>query len=161
MKSILSIAAGLLLLAAPVFAEETERDRERARERPSAGLTERDNERRGVGFDCWVGYDGKPYFTSYIRCIADRDLPQAAPLDPESDLLLDLLHRELHTRSGAEAERTMKAHMELVREARAVWSIRIHSYPYEWSWNEGRPEQLVRAVLCPKNVPCAVMIRQH
>lgn len=134
---------GLLLPAAPAFGEEA---------LPATS---------SVGFDCWVGRDGKPFYTNYIRCIADRDLPQTAQPDPESELILDLLHRELHTRSGADAEKTMKAHIELVRETRAVWSIRIHSYPYEWSWQEGRPEQLVRSVLCPNDVPCTVMIRQH
>ena len=134
---------GLLLPAAPAFGEEA---------LPATS---------SVGFDCWVGRDGKPFYTNYIRCIADRDLPQMAQPDPESELILDLLHRELHTRSGADAEKTMKAHIELVRETRAVWSIRIHSYPYEWSWQEGRPEQLVRSVLCPNDVPCTVMIRQH
>lgn len=134
---------GLLLPAAPAFGQEA---------LPATS---------SVGFDCWVGRDGKPFYTNYIRCIADRDLPQTAQPDPESELILDLLHRELHTRSGADAEKTMKAHIELVRETRAVWSIRIHSYPYEWSWQEGRPEQLVRSVLCPNDVPCTVMIRQH
>lgn len=143
MKIVVSIFVGLLLPAAPVFCQDAPRA-------PSS-----------VGFDCWVGRDGKPFFTNYIRCIADRDLPQAVQPDPESELILDLLHRELHTRSGADAEKTMKAHIELVRETRAVWSIRIHSYPYEWSWQEGRPEQLVRSVLCPNDVPCTVMIRQH
>ena len=143
MRFVLSIAMGLLLPAAPAFGEEA---------LPATS---------SVGFDCWVGRDGKPFYTNYIRCIADRDLPQTAQPDPESELILDLLHRELHTRSGADAEKTMKAHIELVRETRAVWSIRIHSYPYEWSWQEGRPEQLVRSVLCPNDVPCTVMIRQH
>ncbi|MBI5791750.1 MAG: hypothetical protein HZA63_09780 [Rhodocyclales bacterium] len=143
MRFVLSIAVGLLLPAAPAFCQEA---------LPAVSR---------IGFDCWVGRDGKPFFTNYIRCIADRDLPQPAQPDPESELILDLLHRELHTRSGADAEKSMKAHIELVRETRAVWSIRIHSYPYEWSWQEGRPEQLVRSVLCPNDVPCTVMIRQH
>lgn len=113
----------------------------------------------GVGFDCWIGADGKPYYTHYIRCMADRDLPHPELSNPYSDALLDLLHRELHQRSGADAERIFKTNIELVRETRSVWNIRIHSYPSDWSWQEGTPERLVRAVLCPQEGQCTVMIR--
>ena len=115
----------------------------------------------GVGFDCWIGADGKPYYTHYIRCMADRDLPHPELSNPYSDALLDLLHRELHQRSGADAERMFKTNIELVRETRSVWNIRIHSYPSDWSWQEGTPERLVRAVLCPQVGQCTVMIRPH
>jgi hypothetical protein len=39
-----------------------------------------------------------------------------------------------------------------------VWNIRIFSYPYEWSWAEGLPQQLVRSVLCPRDVSCTVNV---
>lgn len=115
----------------------------------------------GVGFDCWVGADERPFLTHYIRCIADRDLPHPELINPRSEALLDLLHRELHQHSGADAEKALKANLELVRETRSVWNIKIYSYPSDWSWREGTPERLVRAVLCPKDMPCAVMIRPH
>jgi len=141
MKYVFSIFLGVFLAAA------------------SAGAQTADSPPDGVGFDCWVGHDGKPFFTNYIRCIADRDLPHPELVNQQSETFLNLLHQELHAKSGAAAEAMMKANLELVRESRSIWNIRIHSYPYEWSWQEGRPEQLVRAVLCPRDVPCTVMVR--
>lgn len=142
MRQACTIACGLLALAGAAGAQT-------AAEATSSG----------VGFDCWIGSDGSPYYTHYIRCIADRDLPHPEPVNPQSGALLDLLHRELHQQSGADAEKMFKANIELVRETRSVWNIRIHSYPSDWSWQEGTPERLVRAVMCPRDMPCTVMIR--
>ena len=113
------------------------------------------------GFDCWVGIDVNRFATNYIRCMADRDLPYQHLPDPKSDAVMDILHTELHGRSGADAERLYKANIELIRESRSVWNIVIHSYPYEWSWQEGLPEQLVRAVLCPRDGTCRVLVTRH
>jgi hypothetical protein len=126
-----------------------------------AGAQTADGTPSGIGFDCWIGSDCKPFFTHYMRCFADRDLPHPELSNPNSDALLDLLHRELHQHSGADAEKMFKANIELVRETRSVWNIRIHSYPSDWSWQEGTPKRLVRAVLCPKEAPCAVMVRPY
>lgn len=115
--------------------------------------------RPDIGFDCWIGGEGTQIYTHYIRCIADRDLAHPESIDPQSDAVLNLLHRELHQRSGSDAEKAFKANIELVREAGSVWSIRIYSYPSDSSWQEGMPERLVRAVLCPRQAHCAVMIR--
>lgn len=114
-----------------------------------------------AGLDCWIGNDGAPYFTHYIRCIADRDLPHPTLENPQGEALLETLHNQLHGISGAAAEKTLKTNVELVRETHAVWSIRIHSYPADWSWVEGMPERLVRSVLCPPNTACTVMIRRE
>lgn len=115
----------------------------------------------GAGFDCWVGYDGKPDYTHYIRCIADRDIPSPPAPDSRSEAFLELLHQELHRGGGSSAEKIFKSNIEVVRESRAVWNIRIYSYPTEWSWKEGMPERLVRAVLCPRETTCSVLIREH
>jgi hypothetical protein len=143
MRYACTIACGLLLLSGGACAQT------------GAGASS------GVGFDCWIGSDGGPYYTHYIRCIEDRDLPHPELSKPDYATLLDRLHRELHQLSGADAERTFRANIELVRETRSVWNIRIHSYPSDWSWQEGTPERLVRAVLCPRDMPCAVMVRPH
>jgi hypothetical protein len=111
-----------------------------------------------VGLDCWVGRDGPPFFTNFIRCMVDRDLPYPTLADQQLDAFLGGLHTELHSKSGADAERMYKANIELVRESISVWNIRIFSYPYEWSWEEGRPQQLVRSVLCPRDVSCTVNV---
>lgn len=113
-----------------------------------------------AGFDCWVGHDGKPFYTAYIRCIADRDVAPDVPLNTPIDSLVELLHRELHEGSSRGAEKAFNANVELIREAGGVWSICIHAYPSDWSWDEGMPERLVRGVLCPQEGPCPVMIRR-
>jgi len=111
--------------------------------------------------DCWVGEDGPPYHIHYIRCIRDRDLPYPPNADQRLDAFLDDLHRELHQRSGLDAERKYKANIQLVRETASVWSIRINSYPYEWSWQEGLPRRLVHAALCPAEADCSINVYPH
>lgn len=115
-----------------------------------------------AGFDCWIGNDGQPFFTYFIRCIADRDIAPPAATDTRFDVVLDRLHHELHDGSSATAEQTLKSNIALIKESGGVWNIRIYSYPPDWSWQEGRPEQLVRAVLCPADGGnCPVFIRRH
>lgn len=114
-----------------------------------------------VGLDCWVGQDGPPLHVNFIRCMVDRDLPYPPLADQKLDAFLSNLHTELHSKSGADAERLYKGNIELVRESVSVWNIRIFTYPYEWSWEEGRPQQLVRAVLCPRDVNCTVKVYPH
>lgn len=111
-----------------------------------------------MGLDCWVGRDGGKIQINYIRCIADRDLPHPELANQRLEAFLDELHRELHEKSGADAERMYKANSTLVRESASVWNIRIVSYPYDWSWQEERPQRLVRAVLCPRDVTCTVKV---
>lgn len=114
-----------------------------------------------VGLDCWVGQDGPPLHTNFIRCMVDRDLPYPTLVDERLDGFLTDLHKELHGKSGADAERMYKANIQLVRETSSIWNIRIFSFPYEWSWQEGRPQQLVRSVLCPRDVSCVVNVYPH
>ncbi len=111
-----------------------------------------------IGLDCWIGQDGTPLRIHYIRCIADRDLAHPELDDEALELLLDQLHRELHQMSGESAERLYRSKIDLLRESRSIWSIRIYSFPYEWSWADGRPQRLVRAVLCPNGVDCRITV---
>lgn len=113
-----------------------------------------------TGFDCWIGSSGPPYDTRFIRCMTDRDLPHAELGNTQTEELMHLLHREFHGKSGAAAEKMFKANIELIRMSPSVWNIRIFSYPSDWSWQEGTPERLVRAVLCPSEGSCMVMIRK-
>ena len=123
-----------------------------------ASLAQTSAEPAGMGLDCWVGLDRGQIQINYIRCIADRDLPHPELADQRLSAFLDALHRELHDKSGADAERMYKANTTLVQESSSIWNIRIMSYPYEWSWEEDRPQRLVRAVLCPKDVSCRVNV---
>ena len=141
MRYACAILCALLLAAGPVRSQTAE-------------VTQSD-----IGFDCWIGGEGKQIYTHYIRCIADRDLPHPESIDPQSDAVLNLLHNELHQRSGADAEKAFKANIQRVRETGSVWNIPIYSYPSDSSWQEGMPERLVRAVLCPRQGHCAVTIR--
>lgn len=113
-----------------------------------------------TGFDCWIGSNGPPLHTRFIRCMTDRDLPHAKLSNTQTEAVMQLLHQEFHGKSGAAAETMFKANIELIRLSPSVWNIRIFSYPSEWSWQEGTPERLVRAVLCPSEGSCTVMIRK-
>ncbi len=111
----------------------------------------------GIGLHCWVGADGAPFFYRKIRCIADRELVAETLPDMQSQNVIDVLHRELHFGSGTSVERLFKANIERIRESGEVWNIRIYSDPYDASWELNRPQQLVRAVLCPTGASCNVM----
>lgn len=111
----------------------------------------------GVGLHCWLGADGAPFFARKIRCITDRELRLEEMPDMTSPTIIDILHRELHFGSAASAERLFKANIERVQEGAEVWVIRIFNEPYESSWEERRPQQLVNAVLCPRATTCTVM----
>ncbi|MDA8259430.1 MAG: hypothetical protein M0Z99_27960 [Betaproteobacteria bacterium] len=113
-----------------------------------------------TGFDCWIGSNGPSLQTRFIRCMTDRDLPHAELSNTQTEEAMHLLHQEFHGKSGAAAEIMFKANLELIRMSPSVWNIRIFSYPSDWSWQEGTPERLVRAVLCPSEGNCTVMIRK-
>lgn len=111
----------------------------------------------GVAFHCWLGADGAPYFARKIRCFTDRELRLEEMPDMASPTIIDILHRELHFGSAAAAEKIFKANIKRVQESAEVWVIRIFNEPYESSWEEGRPQRLVNAVLCPRDTTCTVM----
>lgn len=113
-----------------------------------------------TGFDCWIGSNGPPFNTKFIRCMADRDLQHVALTNTQSEEAMQMLHQELHTKSGAAAEKMFKANIELIRMSASVWNIRIFAYPSDWSWREGTPERLVRATLCPRSGACTITIRK-
>ena len=113
-----------------------------------------------TGFDCWIGDSGSSMQTRFIRCMVDRDLASFEVSDTQTEAAMQLLHREFHARSGAAAENMFKANIDVIRSSPSVWSIRIFSYPSDWSWQEGTPERLVRAVLCPSVGTCSVTIRK-
>lgn len=113
-----------------------------------------------TGFDCWIGSSGPPLDTRFIRCMTDRDLPHVELGNTQTEEVMHMLHREFHSRSGAAAETMFKANIDLIRMSPSVWNIPIFSYPSDWSWREGTPERLVRAVLCPSEGSCTVMIRK-
>lgn len=113
-----------------------------------------------TGFDCWIGDNGPTLQTRFIRCMVDRDLASFQVSDTQTEAAMQLLHQEFHAKSGAAAEKMFKANIDVIRISPSVWSIRIFSYPSDWSWQEGTPERLVRAVLCPSTGTCSVVLRR-
>lgn len=115
------------------------------------------------GWDCWVSTELKQVVVSYsIRCIRAREaIPAAAPADPPTDsppaLLLDIVHKKIHQGNSIDIDVDLAAG-RLAEVSPYIRQIRIHQYPYVESWSEGRPQQLVRAALCPANPDCPVLV---
>lgn len=110
-------------------------------------------------WDCWVSSDVAREVVSYrIRCIHDRQFTDPALADTTTvDGLLDYVHEMIHAREFAALDRDLSDGLgQLI--AGHLWSIRIHQYPYEESWQAGHPQQLVRATLCPTTPGCPVVI---
>jgi hypothetical protein len=114
----------------------------------------------GYAWDCWVTQEP----STQISCIRDRGEPQLHPSDRLEDedleeILLDHIHYRLHN------DEDMAALSELVNsnfkvfQRGSIWSITLHTPPYESSWQEGRPQMLVRSLLCPGHLPCTVTIK--
>lgn len=110
-------------------------------------------------WDCWVSSDTRHTIVSYlIRCIADRDAAREdPPIDTVEALLLDELHERIHRAEGPEIDRDL-ALGRFNAVASYIRQIRIHQYPYEESWQQGQPRELVKAVLCPSEPDCPVLL---
>jgi hypothetical protein len=107
-------------------------------------------------WDCWV----EPGEGGGIRCIADRDWPLPLPEeytddDESAEVLLELVHDYLHRGKPRRAGELVQERIHLLRRG-DLWSIRLSAPPFETSWEEARPQQLVRALLCPPRTECAV-----
>lgn len=110
-------------------------------------------------WDCWISSDPQHTIVSYlIRCIADRGVPpEEPPIDTTEALLLDELHERIHRDEGPEIDRDLAlGRFNLV--ASYIQQIRIHQYPYEESWQQGQPRELVKAVLCKSEPECPVLL---
>lgn len=113
-------------------------------------------ETKVLAWDCWIGTEE----TVKIRCIRDRDnLP---PSDTDDDLesaLLEHIHSRIHSGQTSELDRFVQQNAHVFRET-SIWTIIIHSLPYDSSWLEQRPQRLVRAALCPQGYECPVLLRR-
>ena len=114
-----------------------------------------------TAFDCWISPEGSRFQTEYIRCIEDRDRAPAGtqPVDPEVVQALDDVHHAFHHDSVPTLDALVASHGEIVRNGH-YWKIRIISYPSEWSWQDGRPQELVRTTVCHDSPECAVNFRR-
>lgn len=112
-----------------------------------------------VGFDCWISAESR-FSTYYIRCIHDRDLlpPAGAPQDVEADQTFGEIQRVLHAGGSTdELDQLVRTNARAVQRG-FFTSIRIFSYPSEWSWEEEQPQLLVQT-LCPEGSVCRVFVR--
>lgn len=112
-------------------------------------------------WDCWVSSDPQQLIVSYlIRCIADRDVaPEDPPIDTPEALLLDELHERIHRNESVEIDTDLAAG-RFATVASYIQQIRIHQYPYEESWQQGQPRELVKAVLCKLEPDCPVLLNR-
>jgi hypothetical protein len=112
-----------------------------------------------VGFDCWISAESR-FTTYFIRCIHDRNLLPAATTneDPEVDRTFGEIQRLLHSGGSTdELDRLVRTNARKVQRG-FFTSIRIFSYPSEWSWEEQQPQLLVQT-LCPEGSVCRVFVR--
>lgn len=112
------------------------------------------SEAKVLAWDCWIGAEG----IVKIRCILCRD--KLPPSDLDDDLesaLLEHIHSRIHSGQTSELDRLVQQNAQIFRDT-SLWTIFIHSLPYDSSWLEQRPQRLVRAVLCPQGYECPVLL---
>ncbi len=112
-----------------------------------------------LAWDCWIG-EHKPIS---INCIRHRK-PMGQAIKADSDeaheaMLLEVIHERIMSQRTAGLEEFVKAHLGDLGEG-ALHVIPIWDYPDEFSWMEGRPIELVRAMLCPEHTPCSVTLNK-
>lgn len=116
---------------------------------------------KSLGWDCWIQEDNSNPVS--ISCIRDRGSlapqPSGEPEDDLEELLLEHIHYRIHSGDTSELGLFISKYVEVFRRD-SIWSIDIHSAPYDSSWDEGRPQMLVRTLLCPGHLPCTVNIKR-
>jgi hypothetical protein len=115
---------------------------------------------QSLDWDCWIQEENSNPVS--ISCIRDRgDLAHTHENveDDLEDLLLDHIHHQIHNGDTGELGNLISKNIKVFRNG-AIWSIDIHLAPFASSWEEGRPQMLVRTLLCPGHLPCKVNIKQ-
>ncbi|BAL24400.1 hypothetical protein [Azoarcus sp. KH32C] len=127
---------------------------------PAVHAQEPPQPRPKMAFDCWISAEQRDAPIHYIACIRDRgdEPPIDETVDPPELIALDEAHRLLHEGRLEDLDRFVSQHAPALSNGK-MWKIRIFSYPTEWSWDEERPQLLVR-MLCPEGYDCPVFIRR-
>lgn len=111
-----------------------------------------------LAWNCWVSGQNP----AQINCIHQRgQLPQTAPADPDSELeaqVLGQLHESKRSGKTAKPEGVEWRNIDVLHKG-AGWTVKIHSYPQGMLLEESQLNKLVKAVLCPRDIPCAVTLR--
>lgn len=112
-------------------------------------------------WDCWVEENNAE--PTSINCIRDPDSPNYKPPgDGKADgeeALIEHIHNKIHGGDTTNLGRFIRDNVKVFHRD-SIWGIYIFSEPYDTSWDEERPETLVRALLCPGKVECVVMINR-
>ncbi len=112
-----------------------------------------------LAWDCWIG-DHKPISINCIRHRKPIDQAILADSDEAHEaMLFEVIHERIMSQRTAGLEEFVKAHLGDLGEG-ALHVIPIWNYPDEFSWMEGRPVELVRAMLCPDHTPCSVTLNK-
>lgn len=109
-----------------------------------------------LDWDCWVS-TSQPIA---IRCIAAREARAlGADEDEVQAALLDEIHSLIHRRRAREIDSVLLSNLQVLKEG-SVWSIFVWNEPFDASWREDRPREVVRLALCPADSACNVFLER-
>lgn len=113
-----------------------------------------------LALDCWITSEDAYAPVYFIACIEDRQelAPADDALDAPQIVALDTIHRLLHQGPLPELDLYVRQSATVLQPG-DIRKIRIFSYPSQLSWDEGRPQILVRN-LCPEGYDCPIFIRR-
>jgi hypothetical protein len=110
-------------------------------------------------FECWIG-QREPISINCIQYPSLYDLGRLEnPDDKMEAALLNFIHKMIISRHTAGLDEFVDMHSGQLR-AGALQVIPIWKYPAESSWKEGLPATLVKAALCPSDMPCTVILNR-
>lgn len=109
-----------------------------------------------VSWACWI----VSYETFYIRCVPDS--ASAKWLQPQDAYAREIAAQFFARYDAGASREELENLFQLFSDSfdfADFWFIPIYNEPYETSWQEERPQQLVRAYLCPGDRACRVRFR--
>ncbi|HEY3326594.1 MAG TPA: hypothetical protein VGK14_05420, partial [Novimethylophilus sp.] len=114
---------------------------------------------RATSWLCWI----VSAETFYIRCVLDTDSREWR--EPETNAGDHEIMEQFRARFDAGAGREELEHLFQLFgdkfEFANFWFIPVYNEPYETSWQEERPQQLVRAYLCTGDAGCRVRFQRN
>jgi hypothetical protein len=107
---------------------------------------------------CWMNSNNPPV----IRClleIADQPVPLTLE-EADAGEILELLNTRFYEGATTdELERLYQLYSSSTVD-NEILTIPLHTIPYQSSWREHRPQQLLRALMCDKDSPCNITLRK-
>ncbi len=109
-----------------------------------------------LSWDCWLSTAQ----TIAIRCLRAREgLAPDPAQDPQEAALLDHVHELIHSGRIREIDGVVLSNIQILRDG-SIWTIHVWNLPYDSSWLEDRPANLVRITLCPAGYACNVLLNR-